>query len=72
MLTRVLHIAKWAAAGLALAALILLLVGFLVAWLWNWLMPEIFGLPTITYWQAWGLLLLAHLLLGAGRHVDRN
>jgi len=27
--------------------------------LWDWLMPEIFGLGTITIWQAWGLNILA-------------
>ncbi len=27
--------------------------------LWDWLMPEIFGLSTITIWQAWGLNILA-------------
>jgi len=27
--------------------------------LWDWLMPEIFGLTTITIWQAWGLNILA-------------
>lgn len=72
MLSKALHIAKYAAAGLALAALVLFLLGFVVAWLWNWLMPEIFGLPTITYWQAWGLLVLAHLLIGAGRTVHED
>ena len=30
--------------------------------LWNWLMPEIFGLPIITFWQSCGLLLLTNLL----------
>jgi len=24
-------------------------------WLWNWLMPTIFHLPTITFFQAWGV-----------------
>lgn len=27
--------------------------------LWNWLVPDIFGLQTITYWQALGLMLLS-------------
>lgn len=72
MLSKALQMAKYAAAGLALAAFLLLLLGFMVAWLWNWLMPDIFGLPGITYWQAWGLLLLAHLLLGAGRTVHTD
>jgi positive regulator of sigma E activity len=30
--------------------------------LWNWLMPEIFGFKTISFWQAWGLMVLGHLL----------
>lgn len=33
-----------------------------VMWLWNWLMPVIFGLKTITMWQAWGLNVLCGLL----------
>lgn len=30
--------------------------------LWNWLMPELFGLKSIGYWQAWGLFWLCGLL----------
>ena len=40
------------------------LLGGLVMWLWNWLMPEIFGLPMLSFWQAVGLLVLCKLLLG--------
>jgi hypothetical protein len=40
------------------------LVSVIVEHLWNWLMPPIFGLRTITYWQALGLLVLSKLLLG--------
>jgi hypothetical protein len=36
--------------------------GLVVMALWNWLMPEIFGLTRITYWQAWGLFLLFSIL----------
>jgi hypothetical protein len=31
-------------------------------WLWNWLMPTMFGLPEITFWQAVGLNLLSTIL----------
>ncbi|MET2984745.1 hypothetical protein [Aureibaculum conchae] len=41
-----------------------ILFGFVVMWLWNWLMPLIFGLPTITFWQAAGLFILFKILLG--------
>ncbi len=47
-----------------LGAGLLFLFGFIVMRLWNWLMPEIFGLKTVTYWQAWGLLLLSCILFG--------
>jgi hypothetical protein len=33
-------------------------------WLWNGLMPKLFGLTTITYWQGIGLGLLGRLLFG--------
>jgi hypothetical protein len=34
--------------------------------LWNWLMPTLFRLPAITYWQSVGLLALSWLLFGGG------
>ena len=37
--------------------------GFIVMLLWNWLMPVIFGLTTITIWQSFGLILLSSFLL---------
>ena len=49
--------------GIAGAGL-LFLFGLIVKALWNWLMPEIFGLKAITYWQAWGLLVLSCILFG--------
>lgn len=33
-------------------------------WLWNWLMPALFGLPALGFGQALGLLVLSRLLLG--------
>ncbi len=46
--------------------LITLLVGYVVMWLWNWLMPDVFGLPLLSYWQAVGLLFLAKIFFGFG------
>ncbi len=43
---------------------LVILFGFVIMWLWNWLMPEIFGLTTLTYWQAVGLFILLKILLG--------
>lgn len=41
-----------------------ILFGFIIMWLWNWLMPEIFGLTTLNYWQAVGVFILFKILLG--------
>lgn len=38
--------------------------GYIIMWIWNQLMPQIFGLPIITYWQGIGLFILARILLG--------
>lgn len=40
------------------------LFGFITMWLWNALIPQIFGLTVITYWQAVGLLILFKILFG--------
>lgn len=44
------------------------LFGFVVMWLWNWLMPAIFGLPSLTFWQAAGIIILFKLLFGGFGH----
>jgi len=31
-------------------------------WLWDWLMPELFGLKEITLFQAWGVNFLCGML----------
>jgi hypothetical protein len=58
---------------LPLVAAILALVSYVVMSLWNWLMPALFGLRLITFWQALGLLILCKILFGgfrgrSGRH----
>ncbi len=42
----------------------LVVASFAIMWLWNWLVPVLFGLATITYWQGLGLAVLGRLLLG--------
>jgi hypothetical protein len=58
-------IALWVIGGIILAALFGLIVGLLVQYLWNWLMPAVFGLGTITFWQAFGIVLLSKILFGS-------
>ncbi|UII29422.1 hypothetical protein LVD15_13630 [Fulvivirga maritima] len=40
------------------------LFGYIVMTLWNWLVPDLFNGPTVTYVQAIGLLVLCKLLFG--------
>jgi hypothetical protein len=55
--------------GITIIFALSLLFGLFVQLLWNWLMPVIFiNLPHITYWQAWGLLILCHILFKFGGH----
>ena len=42
---------------------------FAVMWLWNWLVPELFSGPVLSYWQTLGLLVLSKILfsgIGSG------
>jgi hypothetical protein len=41
---------------------------FVTMSLWNWLMPALFGLTTITFLQAAGIFVLAKLLIGHKGH----
>ena len=45
--------------AILLIVLVATLLGLPLMWLWNWLMPTIFNLPEITFWQALGLNALA-------------
>ncbi len=49
-------------AGFAL--LFFFFAGGVTMLLWNWLMPAVFGLPALSFLQAFGLLALARLLVG--------
>lgn len=43
--------------------------------LWNWLVPELFNGPVLTYWQTAGLFLLSKILLtgvAPGGHTDKK
>lgn len=53
---------KWFLRGLLFAIAFVALFSFFVMQLWNWLMPVIFGLGNITYFQAAGLLILSKII----------
>lgn len=47
---------------IGLLILLVMLLGYPLQFLWNWLMPYLFGLPTITFWQAIGLNFMSTIL----------
>lgn len=47
---------------IGVVGLICILLGLPLMLLWNWLMPDLFNVPQIGFWQAVGLQLLATLL----------
>lgn len=53
---------------------LLALCGAATMWLWNGLMPGIFKLPEIGFWQAVGLLVLSQILFKGGHasHLGRS
>ncbi|HEX2947399.1 MAG TPA: hypothetical protein VHT96_15790 [Clostridia bacterium] len=42
-----------------------IIFGYGIKLLWNWLMPEIFGIKEISYWQGIGIFVLARLIFGS-------
>ena len=65
---RVLKFLGFIVLGALAAAAFAFVFGYLIMLLWNWLMPAIFGLTVITFWQAVGIAFLARLIFGAGKH----
>jgi len=60
----------WILRGLKVLLLVTLaatVFSFVVMWLWNWLMPAVFGLHVVSFWQALGLLVLSRILFGGFR-----
>jgi len=48
---------------------------FVVMWLWNWLVPELFNGPLLSYWQTLGLLVLSKIIfsgIGGGKGEKSN
>jgi len=54
------------------AILIVCLLTYPTMYLWNWLMPEIFGLKTLTFIETLGLLFLARLLISTSNTNNNN
>ena len=51
--------------GVAAAFGLFVGIGMLVEWLWRMTLVDIFAIKPISFWQAWGLILLSQFLFKA-------
>lgn len=54
----------WFFGGIAIGVIAIAAMSLAVMYLWNWLAPTVFKLPTIKFKHALGLLVLSKLLFG--------
>lgn len=62
---KALRIVGMAIFGLVSAVVFGFIFGWFVQQLWNWLMPDLFHIGKITFWQGFGIILLARLIFGS-------
>jgi len=48
------------------------IVPLVIMWLWNGMLPDMFGFPEIGYWRAWGLTILGHLLFASSGYKYKS
>ena len=74
---KALTVLKYVGFGILGVAFVIAVV-FGVQALWNWLIPELFNGPVLTFWQTAGLFLLSKILLtgvapgGSGSHSKKE
>ena len=56
---------------IGLLILVIMLLGLPLQLLWNWLMPSIFGLKYITFWEAVGLNTIASILFKSNINIKK-
>ena len=62
---RALKITGMVLVGITVAVVFALVFGLAVQYLWNYIMPDLFGLKAITYLQAFALVILAKIFFGS-------
>ncbi len=56
-------------AGLIIGLIILAIITLIFRWLWNSTIPEVFGLKSLSFGQAFKILLISSMLFGGGTKV---
>lgn len=58
--------------SIVIACVVALISAIPVYFLWNWLMPDLFGLSAITFWQSAGISLLCECLFKSHVNVKKD
>lgn len=58
--------------GIGLVGLIAVLITVPFYFVWNWLCPKLFNLPSINLWQSLGILLLSGMLFRSSRSSKKD
>lgn len=62
MLSKINDTVKLILTGILLFVIVILIITYPTMLLWNWLMPKIFGLTVLTFWETLGVLFLSGTL----------
>ena len=57
---------------IGLLMLVVMLLGLPLQLLWNWLMPNIFGLKYITFWEAVGINTISSILFKSNINIKKD
>ena len=57
---------------IGLLMLVVMLLGLPLQLLWNWLMPSIFGLKYITFWEAVGINTISSILFKSNINIKKD
>ena len=52
--------------AIILGLIVMFLGPAIACWLWGTIIVPIFGAPILTYWQMFGVMILARIVLGTG------
>ena len=69
---RILHFGAHALLGVVVVAAVAVIFGWVVMTAWNAVIPTVFNLPQLAFWQAVGLLVLGRVLVGRFHHGHRG
>ena len=66
--SRITRFAAHALLGIAAVTVVAAAFGWVTMSAWNYVIPELFNLPHVTFWQAVALVVLARILVGRIGH----